>query len=57
MGRTLDDVIASLPRFRQINIEARYQTLRRDIQKSLKRRRKAANALAVKPKRRRHPSA
>lgn len=34
VGRTLDDLIASLPRAEQEQIEARYQALRRDYLKS-----------------------
>lgn len=34
MGRTLDDLIASLPKEEQEQIEARYQALRRDYLKS-----------------------
>lgn len=34
MGRTLDDLIASLPKAEQEKIEARYQVLRRDYLKS-----------------------
>lgn len=34
MGRTLDDLIASLPKAEQEQVEKRYQTLRRDYLKS-----------------------
>lgn len=34
MGRTLDDLIASLPKAEQEQIETRYQALRRDYVKS-----------------------